>query len=42
MDEALWKYEQLVIDEMSKTKLLSWKRVKLAIKLSGICAALNR
>ncbi len=42
MYDALMKYEQKIIDEMSRTKLLSWKRVKLAIQLTGVCAALTR
>ncbi len=41
MDDELRKYEQTVINEMSKTKLFSWKRLKLAVKLTGICSALN-
>lgn len=41
MDVELWKCEEAVISEMSKTKLFSWKRIKLAAKLTGICSALN-
>ncbi len=41
MYDALVNYEKDLIDEMSKTKLFSWKRVKLAVKLTGICSALN-